>query len=105
MHMGGGGGGLGKSRSLNSTVVDQKQTKGDKVRVLRRMGKYLFRYPKTVILALFLMFSSNLLALAGPMLSGKAIDAIELGTGRVDLDTVWLYGGLLIAFYVVSGVL
>lgn len=105
MHMGGGGGGLGKSRSLNSTVVDQKQTKGDKVRVLRRMGKYLFRYPKTVILALFLMFSSNLLALAGPMLSGKAIDAIELGTGRVDLDTVWLYGGLLIAFYAVSGVL
>ena len=105
MHMGGGGGGLGKSRSLSSTVVDQKQTRGDKARVLRRMGKYLFRYPKTVILALFLMFSSNLLALAGPMLSGKAIDAIELGTGRVDLDTVWLYGSLLVIFYAVSGVL
>ncbi len=105
MHMGGGGGGLGKSRSLSSTVVDQKQTKGDKARVLRRMGKYLFRYPKTVVLALTLMLSSNLLALAGPMLSGKAIDAIELGSGRVDLDTVWLYSILLIVFYAVSGVL
>ncbi|MBQ9802223.1 MAG: ABC transporter ATP-binding protein [Clostridia bacterium] len=103
--MGGGGGGLGKSRSLNSTVVDQKQSKGDKVLVLRRMGKYLFRYPKTVMLALTLMLSSNLLALAGPMLSGKAIDAIQLGRGAVDFDTVWLYGGLLIAFYAISGLL
>ena len=41
MHMGGGGGGLGKSRSLNSTVVDQKQTGKEKILVLRRMGKYL----------------------------------------------------------------
>ena len=104
MHMGGGGG-LGKSRSLNSTVVDQKQTGGDKILVLRRMGKYLFRYPKTVLLALALMLSSNLLALAGPMLSGRAIDAIELGRGAVDLQTVWLYGGLLIAFYTTSGIL
>ena len=59
MQMGGGGGGLGKSRSLSSTVVDQKQTGADRVRVLRRMGKYLLRYPKTVILALFLMLSSR----------------------------------------------
>ena len=104
MHMGGGGG-LGKSRSLNSTVVDQKQSSGDKIRVIRRMAKYLFRYPKTVILALLLMLSSNLLALAGPMLSGNAIDAIELGRGAVDFDAVWLYGILLIAFYTVSGIL
>ncbi|MBQ2757700.1 MAG: ABC transporter ATP-binding protein [Clostridia bacterium] len=69
------------------------------------MGKYLFRYPKTVLLALLLMLSSNLLALAGPMLSGRAIDAIELGRGAVDFDTVWLYGSLLIAFYTVSGLL
>ncbi|MBR2011448.1 MAG: ABC transporter ATP-binding protein [Clostridia bacterium] len=103
--MGGGGGGLGKSRSLNSTVVDQKQTGADRVRVLRRMGKYLFRYPKTVIFALFLMLSSNLLALAGPMLSGKAIDAIEPGRGAVDFSEVWLFAVLLIVFYAVSGLL
>ncbi|MBE6604550.1 MAG: ABC transporter ATP-binding protein [Ruminococcaceae bacterium] len=69
------------------------------------MGKYLLRYPKTVLLALFLMLTSNLLALAGPMLSGRAIDAIELGRGAVDFDTVWLYGSLLIAFYTISGLL
>ncbi|MBR2464715.1 MAG: ABC transporter ATP-binding protein [Clostridia bacterium] len=103
--MGGGGGGLGKSRSLSSTVVDQKQTGADRVRVLRRMGKYLLRYPKTVILALFLMLSSNLLALAGPMLSGKAIDAIEPGRGAVNFGEVWLFVGLLIVFYAVSGML
>ncbi|MBQ3057058.1 MAG: ABC transporter ATP-binding protein, partial [Clostridia bacterium] len=105
MQMGGGGGGLGKSRSLSSTVVDQKQTGADRVRVLRRMGKYLLRYPKTVILALFLMLSSNLLALAGPMLSGKAIDAIEPGRGAVNFGEVWLFVGLLIVFYTVSGML
>ncbi|MBR3862944.1 MAG: ABC transporter ATP-binding protein, partial [Clostridia bacterium] len=105
MQMGGGGAGLGKSRSLSSTVVDQKQTGADRVRVLRRMGKYLLRYPKTVILALFLMLSSNLLALAGPMLSGKAIDAIEPGRGAVNFGEVWLFVGLLIVFYAVSGML
>ena len=105
MQMGGGGAGLGKSRSLSSTVIDQKQTGADRVRVLRRMGKYLFRYPKTVILALLLMLSSNLLALAGPLLSGKAIDAIEPGRGAVDFSQVWLYAILLIVFYAVSGAL
>ena len=100
-----GGGGLGRSRSLNSTTVDQKQTREDKVQVLRRMGKYLFRYPKTVILAFTLMLSSNLLALAGPALSGKAIDAIAAGEGAVDFSRVWLFGILLIAFYTVSATL
>jgi len=83
----------------------QAPTGKERIRVLARMGKYLFRYPKTVLLALLLMLSSNLLALAGPMLSGRAIDAIELGRGAVDFDTVWLYGSLLIAFYTVSGLL
>ena len=88
-----------------SNPAAEQQSTADKMRVLRRMGKYLFRYPKTVLLALFLMLSSNLLALAGPMLSGKAIDAIELGQGAVDFHSVWLYGSLLIVFYVTSGLL
>jgi len=105
VHMGGGGGPMGRSRSLNSTVIDQKQTGKDKIKILRRMGKYLFRYPKTVILALFLMLSSNLLALAGPMLSGAAIDAIEPGRGAVHFPRVWLFVILLIVFYAVSALL
>lgn len=80
-------------------------TGAEKIRVLRRMGKYLFRYPKTVLLALALMLSSNLLSLAGPMLSGKVIDAIELGEGAVDFDTVWQYSLLLVLFYAAAGIL
>ena len=73
------------------------------MQVLRRMGKYLFRYPRTVLLAFLLMLTSNLLALAGPALSAKVIDAIEAGVeGTVDLHTVWVYSAVLVAFYAVS---
>ena len=104
MRMGGGGGGMGNSRSLSSTTKDQKQSSATKRRVLWRMGKYLFRYPKTVILAMILMLTSNVLALAGPMLSGKAIDAIA-AKGGVDFDTVFLYVGLLVVFYLLSALM
>ena len=74
-----------------------------RMQVLRRMGKYLFRYPRTVLLAFLLMLSSNLLSLAGPALSAKVIDAIEAGVGgNVDLHTVWVYSAVLVAFYAVS---
>ncbi len=102
MRIGGGGGGLGNSRSLGSTTKDQAQTRATKRRVLLRMGKYLFRHPATVIVAFLLMISSNVLALAGPKLSGLAIDALAAGRGQVDFDTVYLYTALLVIFYVLS---
>ncbi|MBQ8357285.1 MAG: ABC transporter ATP-binding protein [Clostridia bacterium] len=102
MRVGGGGGGLGNSRSLSSTTKDQKQTRETKRRVLLRMGKYLFQHPATVIVAFLLMLGSNILALAGPKLSGVAIDAIAAGPGKVNFDTVYLYTALLVAFYVLS---
>ncbi|MBE6595104.1 MAG: ABC transporter ATP-binding protein [Ruminococcaceae bacterium] len=96
---------MGKSRSLNSTTVDQQQSRTTKMRVLRRMSKYLLQHPFMVILALLLMLSSNLLALAGPKLSGEAIDAIEAGAGAVDLSTVGFYALLLVVFYALSALL
>lgn len=105
MSLGAGGRGPQKSRSLNSPVIDQKQSKEDRTRVLARMSKYLLRYKKTVALALLLMLSSNLLALAGPTISGKAIDAIKPGQGAVAFDTVWLFVIILIVFYTASSVL
>ena len=104
MKIGGGGGGMGNSRSLQSTTKDQKQSRATKRRVLLRMGKYLFKYPKTVILAFILMLASNILALAGPKLSGIAIDAIA-NKGGVDFDTVFLYVGLLVVFYLLSAIM
>ena len=97
----GGGGGLGNSRSLSSTTKDQFQSKATKRQVLRRMAKYLFRHPFTLTVAFVLMLSSNILALAGPKLSGLAIDAIA-ASGGVDFDTVYLYVGLLVVFYTLS---
>ena len=102
---GGGGGGLGNSRSLSSTTVDQAQTRANKLRVLRRMGKYLFSHPVWVLIALFLMLSSNLLALAAPKISAVAIDLIQAGAGNVALDQVFFYVLLLLACYTLSALL
>ena len=94
-----------KNTHVKGALSTVPQKGGLRIQVLRRMGRYLFRYPKTMILALVLMLSSNLLALAGPTLSGRAIDAIDTKSGIVDFNTVWLYCALLVAFYVVSAIL
>ena len=102
---GGGGGGMGNSRSLSSTVQDRPQTRSEKRRVLLRMGRYLFAHPVMVVTAFVLMLTSNLLALAGPKLSGAAIDLIEQGRGNVPLNKVLIYVLLLMACYAVSALL
>lgn len=63
--------------------------------------KYLFVHKGTILLAAFLMITSNLLSLMGPMLSGKAIDAIG-EVGAPDMKSVTMYAGLMVIFYVVS---
>ena len=102
---GGGGGGLGNSRSLSRATPDQKQSGAVKRRVLLRMSKYLFAHPVYVVTALFLMLSSNLLSLAAPKISGIAIDLIELGAGQIPMDRVLFYVGILFLCYAVSALL
>jgi len=102
---GGGGGGMGNSRSLNNPMQDRAQSKEEKKAVLLRMGKYLFSHPVMVLLALFLMLSSNLLALAAPKISALAIDLIERGAGNVELQKVFFYVVLLLICYTVSALL
>ena len=63
-----------KMQKTSMTPKQRRQT-------LVRICKYMFRYPGLVLLAFFLMISSNVLALAGPKLSGKAIDAL-IGPGE-----------------------
>ena len=41
-----------------------------------------------LVLALVLSVTSSLLALYGPKLSGRAINAIEPGAGKVDFDAI-----------------
>jgi len=73
--------------------------------VVLRLGKYLMKYKWLVFLALALTFVSNYLALLGPFLSGKAIDAIEPGKGHVVFDTVFYYCALMGIFYIISSLL
>ncbi len=77
----------------------------DRKKVLLRLWGYLYRYKWMVCAALLLTVSSNLLALVGPTLSGRAIDAIGVTPGGVNFPVVFAYCGLMIAFYVLSSLL
>lgn len=87
----------------------EKQKKYEKPKNRRgtilRLGGYLMQYKYLMLLALVLTVGSNLLSLMGPMLSGYAIDAIELGVGKVDFSRVFYYAGLMVIFYLGSSVL
>ena len=76
-----------------------KQSKG---RILYRLWKYMGRSRLLLVLALVLSFSGSLLSLYGPKLSGQAINAIDLGEGRVDFSVVWRCALLMAACYVLS---
>lgn len=69
---------------------------------IRRMGTYLMQEKWLILLAFLLTMGSNSLALFGPMLSGKAIDAIEIGPGKVDFSTALHYAKLMLLFYLLS---
>jgi ABC transporter transmembrane protein len=74
-------------------------------KVLTRLWRYLYQYKWHLLAALLLTFSSNLLALIGPTLSGRAIDAIGVKAGGVDFQTVIFYCILMIIFYALSSLL
>ena len=91
---------MNKVLSYNDTA-----TKGSRIKVIRRLSKYLFQHKLLVLLALLTMLSSNLLALAAPKLSGIAINSLEAGQGKVDLDTVVHYCILMAICYIGSALL
>ena len=70
--------------------------------VYKRLWDYLMRYKFKLILALILTLFSNAFSLIGPYLTGQTIGAMEDG---VDFPRVFLYGSLMIVFYVLSAVL
>lgn len=90
-------------RNINPN--DKKLTKIEKKQVFSRLMRYLWQYKFLLLLALVMTLAANLLSLAGPFLSGKAISAIENGFGNVDFDTVFQYAGLMIGFFAVSAIL
>lgn len=79
--------------------------RADKKYLLLRLWGYLSRHKLLILFALVCMLASNLFSLVGPKLSGKAIDAMGIGPGTVDMPTVLYYVMLMAIFYVLSGIL
>lgn len=92
-----------KSEAIKSEAMKHEQKKGaQKKYLLFRLWRYLSRYYLLLAAGFLLMLLSNVLALLGPKLSGKAIDAIGIRAGGVDFERVFYYAGWMALFYVFS---
>ena len=95
---------IGGGRMTRAEVSGDKRrfegTTLSKGTLLRRLWRYLGKNRALLILALALSITSSMLALYGPKLSGEAINAIDLGEGKVDFDTVVRCVCLMAVFYV-----
>ena len=74
-------------------------------KLLLRLWRYIGKYRILVVLALFLSVTSSLLGLIGPKLSGEAINAIDLGVGKVDFSVVYRCAIWMLVCYIGSSVL
>ncbi|MCD7882249.1 MAG: ABC transporter ATP-binding protein/permease [Lachnospiraceae bacterium] len=70
-----------------------------------RLIRYTANYKYIMILALFLCLVSNVMALTGPILAGKAIAEAEAGVGQVNFARVLYYAKLMLIFYVASSLI
>jgi ATP-binding cassette subfamily B protein len=82
-----------------------EKPKVDVVKTILRLWRYLASYRLRIVLAIFLTVLSNCIALLGPMLSGRAIDAMTGGIRAVVFSRVFYYSTLMACFYVVSAIL
>ncbi len=100
---------IGGGRLTRAEVSGDKRrfsnTPLNKGKILRRLWRYLGRNRVLLILAVTLSVSSSLLSLYGPKLSGQAINAIDLGAGKVDFDTVFRCAALMALFYTAAAAL
>ena len=87
------------------TADDEKRAKGSVFKTISRLWRYLSRYRVRIILVIVFTILSNWLALFAPMLSGRAIDAIQPGPGAVRFGMVFRYCAWIIVFYLISSVM
>ncbi len=85
----------------DAVLKKPKDTKGTLVRMLRYVGDFKW----LLALVLVLCLTSNVLALLGPDLAGKAINAAAAGEGKVDFDKVYYYAKRMLIFYLSSSAL
>lgn len=82
--------------------MSKKPLTTDRKKVYKRLWGYLALHKGYLIAAMILTFSSNFLALIGPSLAGKAIDAYGTAPGGVNFNAVFQYIGLMMVFYLFS---
>lgn len=70
--------------------------------IIKRLWIYLSKYKVYLVFAFILSLTSNLFALLGPYLSGKAIDEITKEGAPIDFNFIYLICGLMIGFYILS---
>ena len=88
----------GDKRSLSNKPIDKKKT-------LLRLWRYLGRSRYLLIGAIVLSVASSALALYGPKLSGTALDAVDLGAGKVDFSVVFSCAFWMVVCYCLSAIL
>ena len=84
------------------TAGAENAAKPRKKYILLRLWKYIYKFKLLIFSAALLTVISNVFVLAGPKLSGYAIDAIEPGPGNVAFEKVFFYSGLMICLYIIS---
>ena len=73
--------------------------------VLRRLARFLRPYGLRILVVLAVMLAANLLALAAPLLSGWAMDAIGTEAGGVDFEGVFRNCAGMVLCYALSALL
>lgn len=81
------------------------KNRGSRKGTLLRLWGYLYQFKWLLFLAVVLTIASNLFALVGPLLSGYAIDAIQIGKGNAAFQKVFFYCSWMVVFYAASAIL
>ena len=88
-------------RGRETVLKKPKDTRG----TLLRMISYLAPHRAALILVIALCMLGNVLALIGPDLAGKAINAADAGPGRVDHGLIWYYVQRMLLVYLASSLI
>jgi ATP-binding cassette subfamily B protein len=83
----------------------EKRPKVNVLKTIKRLWRYISVFRLRIVLLILLTVVSNFLALLGPMLSGRAIDAMTGGFGAVAFNRVFYYCALMAFFYLLSAIL
>lgn len=98
---------VNKNNGLNGFNNKINKNKGpkDAKGTFLRMLVYLGQYKHIIFLVIILCIISNILALLGPGLAGKAINEAAAGKGKVDFSGVSYYAVRMLLCYAASAVL